>query len=369
MRKISLGGLSPRFTSWMLNREAASQLLINNFQIRDANTFDPDQKRTNCPYCHGTIKPDGSTRSPDTEEKLYIHVGKQTYYCQRCASAGPLVKLFKDVVHLSNEDLKRYMENPLSLMGTKSLKEILEEELIDLSRFYDGKQPIKLPDEFQPLDLETNDPEELYIFEYLFNRGLSIEQIIDYGFGFCKTGQYRDRVIIPCYEGGSPIYFVNRLCLDNGKPLTKQREQELMVAGIRKTVNPPMNFNSLGKSEVLYNIDIAKQYDTIIVTEGAFDAINVGQNAVAILGSMISQNQISKLLKTKAKKIIMMLDPDAIDKALLSCKKLEGLIPVYLSVVEAKDPGEATRAQIEEAIADAMQYNSFTLELMSKFRK
>jgi DNA primase len=130
-----------------------------------------------------------------------------------------------------------------------------------------------------------------------------------------------------------------------------------------------MNFNALGKSEVLYNIDIAKQYDTIIVTEGAFDAINVGPNAVAILGSMISQNQISKLLKTKAKKIIMMLDPDAIDKALMSCKKLEGLIPVYLSVVEAKDPGEASRAQIDEAIADAMQYNSFTLELMSKFKK
>lgn len=353
----------------MLNREAAYQLLITNFDVTDANTFDSDQKRTNCPYCHGTIKPDGSTRSPDTEQKLYIHIGKQTYYCQRCASSGPLVKLLKEIVHLSNDDLKRYMENPLSLMGSKSLKDILEEELIDLSRFYGGKKPISLPEEFQPLDPDTNDFEELLIFEYLINRGLTVEQIVSYGFGFCKAGQYRDRVIIPCYEDSSPIYFVNRLCLFNGGPLTKEKETELLSHGVRKTINPPSNFNSLGKSEVLYNIDEARKYDTIIVTEGVFDAINVGPNAVAILGSMVSQTQVTKILKAKPKKVIMMLDPDAVDKAILSCRKFEGLVPVYLSMVEAKDPGEATRAQIDEAIRDALLFNSFQLELMAKFSK
>lgn len=76
---------------------------------------------------------------------------------------------------------------------------------------------------------------------------------------------------------------------------------------------------SFSKSAVLYNLNNAKHYitqhKTVILVEGPIDVWRLDEchlfNAVAMLGTDISSEQIDLLKKYGAKKIILLLDPDS----------------------------------------------------------
>lgn len=74
--------------------------------------------------------------------------------------------------------------------------------------------------------------------------------------------------------------------------------------------------NHFRKNELLYNYDIAKRYDKIIVVEGYADAlslISVGiENVVAIMGSAFTDQQRALL---KDKEVILSLDNDKVGRA------------------------------------------------------
>jgi hypothetical protein len=349
-----------------LSREAAYQLLLSSpFDTMEANSYDPDQYRVNCPYCKGTLKPDGEIRGEDTDHKLYVNIFKQAIFCQRCGTTGGLDKLFREKMGLSEDDLKRLSDNTASfLFQTRSFEELVLDEIIPP---YVPKDPIMgLPDEFELLNESTEDPYELLVFDYLFRRGVDTKTIRGHKIGFCRTGRYKDRLIIPCFEDGKLVYFTNRLCLYNGEELTRDKEILVNTLGIQKTLNPSKKLGMIGKSEVVFNIDNARKAKYIIVTEGPFDALNVGSNAVAILGSVISNRQVSLIGSSDVSGFIVMLDADAFSKAVEVAKVLSTYRDTWLVQMnpEDKDPGSISKEKINNYITDAFYFNEYELRMM-----
>jgi hypothetical protein len=112
------------------------------------------------------------------------------------------------------------------------------------------------------------------------------------------------------------------------------------------------------KSSVVFNHVLAAMHarQGIVVTEGVFDALTVGPCAVALLGKIASRAQLGILAHLgQHRRLTIMLDPDAIADARLLGRRLARVCPDVrvAHLMGAKDPGEATRAQIVEALVRA----------------
>jgi DNA primase len=139
---------------------------------------------------------------------------------------------------------------------------------------------------------------ERLAFRYLVRRGVSPEQIALYRLGYANSGKYCGYVIVPIVRRREVIYFVARSFLGGN--------------GARKYLNPSRDeVGGIGKSELLFNYDRVSYAPILTITEGVFDAIAVGTNAVALLGKTISDVQLALLENLRVRRIRVMLDEDA----------------------------------------------------------
>jgi len=114
---------------------------------------------------------------------------------------------------------------------------------------------------------------------YLASRGIGPAEVDLYHIMLGK-GTQTGRVVIPFTENGDVVYYQARAFL---------------VPAYKKVTNPNLADVSHGKSEWLYNADLARQYKTVVITEGWASAISSGTNAVAIQGNQASVAQLDKL--------------------------------------------------------------------------
>jgi len=110
------------------------------------------------------------------------------------------------------------------------------------------------------------------------------------------------------------------------------------------------------RADVLFNIQNAKQYDSVIICEGSLDAIKVAQagfrNVVATLGAKVSPNQV-RMIKKYFDAITVFSDNDdagaEMRRAIIDeCRGKE----IYTVAIPdgLKDPGDMTDIQIKQAI-------------------
>lgn len=164
------------------------------------------------------------------------------------------------------------------------------------------KERLSLPDDFTPLWKERKTPEYRHACQHLKNRGLKQSDIIKYQIGYCESGEYKNRIIIPSYNSeGELEYFVGRTFFDS----------------FLKYKNP-----SHPKKEVIGFENLISWSYPVVITEGAFDAIAVKRNAIPLFGSQLHGNLIHELVDKKPPEIIVALDSDAIDKSLEIVEKL-----------------------------------------------
>ena len=135
--------------------------------------------------------------------------------------------------------------------------------------------------------------------EYLDHRGFDVEEMIYKGWGYGTSGDYFGYIIIPFYAGGKLIYYNAR---------------KFMGAG-PKYKNPKIEDFGLGKSLIMYNMDALALYSMIYVMEGAINAETLGDEGIATGGKKISHYQISMIIKSGVDRVVMLLDPDAIEDA------------------------------------------------------
>ena len=159
----------------------------------------------------------------------------------------------------------------------------------------DMYEPLRLPTEYHPLWWPVESYEYKNAISFLKRRGLSREDIIKHQIGYCETGNYSGRVIIPSYDSEQTLnYFISRSYYDIDF----------------KYKNPPASKNNIVFENMI------DWTSPVILVEGPFDAIAVRRNSIPLLGKVLYGKIQQKLVREKPPMIYIMMDSDAESDAL-----------------------------------------------------
>lgn len=191
---------------------------------------------------------------------------------------------------------------------------------------------------------------------YLQKR-MSEEDAYVHEVGWCTSGMYRNRVIVPIVQRGRLVSFVARSmtpkcyrCHGEGCELCGRPYRPYLYPKGCKT------------GRMLFNFDNACRYSHIVLVEGVFDAIRVGHQGMAILGSSLSGHQLSMILSSRASRVTLMFDPDTAGRK--AAKQSATLLrPFYSDIREVvlppkKDPDDFPRPELWKIIREATQVSS-----------
>ena len=262
------------------------------------------------------------------KKKLSINIEKEKWHCWICDYRGNnlsgLVKRYGS--YLQKQEWEKYAN---TIDVSLSLEEMIlgeqEEEI---------EEKVNLPEEFVSLANRNLPLSSVEPLKYLTSRGITKGEILKWKIGYCKSGEYANRVIVPSFnEDGDVNYFVARAY---GKEW------------------PPYKNPNVSKDIVFNELYVDFQNDLVLV-EGVFDAINA-ENAVPILGSSLRED--SKLFQEIVRwdtTVYVALDPDAEKKAMKLIKNLllYGVKVYKIDVNGYKDVGEMKRETFLERKREA----------------
>ena len=202
----------------------------------------------------------------------------------------------------------------------KELNEIMGSSYSVSNKKEDKPTIVTLPKEYKPLYIEDGSIQQLHALKFLMERGLSEHDILKYNIGYCVSGLYQNRIIIPSYdEHGRLNYFVGRD----------------FYASTLKYKNPPIPKDVIG-FDLYVNWSLP-----IILVEGVFDAMSIKNNSIPLFGKTILPKLYGKIIEKKVKDIFIILDSDAFDDAIQITEKFvnEG-ISVNFVKLDGKDPND-----------------------------
>jgi hypothetical protein len=251
-----------------------------------------------CPVCSHEIK---GLDEGDGKGNLEVNYKRNVFKCWVCAEThstyGTLYKLIKK--YGNTKQLKKYVLLKPDDDGDAPKRNFVQ---------------VKLPNEFIPFkDASVGlkmTPQYRQAFSYITKRNITDLMIQMYNIGFCYSGPYENRIIVPSYDENNKLnYFVARSYLTNTK---------------MKYKNPEVDKETLIWNEHLINWD-----EPVYIVEGAFDSIFL-PNSIPMLGKFMTQNLFNKLYDN-AKKLVIVLDPDAWEDAFklyhkINCGKLMGKV-------------------------------------------
>lgn len=192
-------------------------------------------------------------------------------------------------------------------------------------------QTIQLPAEYAPLWIKKSTPDYRNAIHYLTQRGITVFDILKYRIGYCETGEYSGKIIIPSYDrDGQLNYFVSRAFYKADKQKHKNPKISKDIIGFEMTIN---------------------WSQPIILCEGSFDAIAVKRNAIPLFGKIIQPALQKKIIEERVRNIYICLDADALKNALTIAERFmaEGL-NVYFVELQDQDASELGFEKITEII-------------------
>ena len=253
-----------------------------------------------CPSCNHH-KPKLEVNFTESKE------GHNPWHCWVCGKKGKSISYLLRIAGASQDKINE----------AKSLSKNTDDTYVPKSEAL-----ITLPDGFIGLNnVDNSDIMARHALAYLKNRSVSKHDILKYNIGYCKSGLYKNMVIIPTYDADVRLNYFTARSFEK-EPYVKYRN--------------PQSSRDVIPNEHLINWNIP-----IILCEGPFDAIAIKRNAIPLLGKNIQKNLMKKIVTSLVDKIYIALDRDAIKQALKFCEKLlaEGK-EVYLVDMQDKDPSE-----------------------------
>lgn len=191
---------------------------------------------------------------------------------------------------------------------------------------------------------------------YLAERGITFAQAQAFGLTWCQAGRYRGRLVFPVWEQGMHVYYQAR---------AMWRQEDQPAQRYVKTLNPPRTDGAAVSSEVLLNLDNARLYPRVAITEGPIDAVKTGPDAVCTFGKKMTPVQLAKLLRAGVRAIDLMWDGPterephgAWPEMLKLAPTLSALFDTRLVFLPRGDPGDydqATLAQYRQHARPAEQ--------------
>lgn len=263
-----------------------------------------DRKSTNdrkyfCPFCKHHKK------------KLEIQLvtnedGENPWACWSCHERGKTISSLFRKLKVGKKILSK-------------LESIVKTSKTKVEKTYDV---LELPAEFKSL-LKVSDRDLLgrHALVYIKSRGLTEYDILKYNIGYCDSGKYEGKIIVPSYDDDNVLnFFVARYSNDSsGNPYDNPR--------VSKNIIPFENFINWGVP--------------VNLCEGFFDMAAIKRNCIPLLGKFISDKLMMKLLSPSVKKIYISLDNDALKEALRHAETLLSYNKkVYLVELSDKDPGK-----------------------------
>ena len=271
------------------------------------------------------------------KKKLSVNLDKNKFKCWVCDYRGNSVRRLvkRHGSFLDQQEWAKYD----ATVEIASFEDVFSAEQEIEEQF---EQVISLPEEFKTLCSSRLSLASKPILRFLYDRGLTKQDILKWKIGYCPSGEYKERVVVPSFnEDGDVNYFIARTY---GRDWMKYK-------------NPPAS------RDIIFNELYVDFDDDLVIVEGVFDAIVAG-NAVPILGSSLKEG--SKLLKKVVEHdtpVYIALDPDVETKAMRLIKKMLTLdIEVYkIDIKPYADVGEMTKKQfnIRKQEAQLMTNDSF----------
>ena len=233
-----------------------------------------NEQAHHCPFCHHHKK------------KLQINLETQQWHCWVCDSKGRKIQTLLKRLHVDSKRIKKVYE----IYG--------DDYIVSSTTTDEEKVELRLPSEFKSLLKKPKGLNPLYkkVVQYAKDRRISKEDIIKYNIGYCDSGIYTNRIIIPSYDvDGRLNYFIARSVYEEEK---------------FKYKNPPISKNvTIFENQINWK-------EPITLTEGVFDALAVKRNAIPLLGKFIPKTLMDSIYKRGVKEIKIILDKDAQDQAL-----------------------------------------------------
>ena len=180
-------------------------------------------------------------------------------------------------------------------------------ELGDLDNLFakeeDSPQRIDLPNEFQTLTAASQGLSSTFPLNYLRKRAVVEKDILFWKIGYCASGEYKNRIILPSFDDeGYCNFFTSRTYDPN--------------------IWPPY-MNGPGNKDIIFNELLIDWEREVTLVEGVFDAIVAGDNSIPLLGSTLRDDSrlFRKIVKNDTP-VLLGLDNDAHKKAMKLVKAL-----------------------------------------------
>lgn len=270
-----------------------------------------------------------------TDTKASSHIIHNRYdenhaiwYCFGCKQKGTIIDM---VQNLKNVPFKEAL-----MMVEHHQHSVLLND--NVKPFY-TKRKIRLPSLFQSPD--TEEEWDKKFLDYLYNRNIEWWQIKRHNIGYCDSGKYSNRIIVPVTLGKKLVTYVARAIIDD-KELNKV-------------------LNALNGTLGLFNSDYADFKKPAIISEGWADALAIERcgyyNSFSTQINFIGLKQITFLEKFPY--LIIIPDNDSggikfvnsVSPYIEDTEILIGRIPK-----NRKDPDECKSNEIEECISKAKKW-------------
>lgn len=299
----------------------------------------------NCPIC-------GETR-----HRMFVNLSSGKTYCHNCEYSSNIIGLIQWIEGVSFtkandifKDIKGNMVIPEDI-SQDYVSHLFDEDFrLDLQ-----KRPIPLPEEYTLLNPDKTNLVTKRAIKYLNSRKISNKQIVEHKMGFCMSGEYKNRVIIPITENGNLKFWVGRSISKDAK---------------LKEKSPSNEDYQISKSEVIFNIDkAAKKYHSIVLSEGIFDSLSWGDIGCSLLGKTLYKGQLNILLDYRellTEGVYVAVDWDAKDKATEIAETLSEYFRVKVINIpkEYDDPNkylqEHNKLAMWKLIENAEPYTEFS---------
>lgn len=256
----------------MQNKQQVISILQN--VLGSYQTHKNNEYAFNCPFCHHYKK------------KLQVNIKTQKFHCWVCDAKGSRIKSLLIKLKVDSKSIQ-------------TIKDIYGDDDYNYNPNEDYPEKLELPKEFKPLYIKPKSINPIYskAISYLKQRKIGMDLIIKYNIGYCDSGDYGGRIIIPSYDENNELnYFEARTFYDNVSLKYKK---------------PPVSRNI-----IMFENQINWNFDNITIVEGVFDAFSVRRNVIPMLGKFLLPKLKSKILEYKPKLINLCLDGDAMIESL-----------------------------------------------------
>lgn len=266
------------------------------------------------------------------KQKMYVNKNSKRWLCHKCGERGGLTDLIESVAGLSLHEAVRL------ILDDRNKTTVLRRGRLNADSEIGPE--IDYPEGFKFLSFpETRENKRFWKYLRSTKRGILPSVALDYKLGYCATGRYRNRVVVPVYWFDTLVTWVARSLSDD----------------VERTKLTPFGNK---QSNYLLNLDRLWGRDEIVLVEGPFDALKLPDVAVASFGKKISRKQVSLLTHANVKRVLIAYDNDALDATWATARILSKRFDVgVVTLPDGEDPGSLPELTTRQLLKEAIPYS------------